>query len=230
MLGINPGSIDTMTFIERTDPELKKAVVQQISYLPSVNSTNIGVAVRDGVVTLSGEVDSYAERYLAEKATLRVRGVSAVAEEITVRSSAGATDAKIAQEAHDALNRAVDVPHGAVQVAVKDHVVTLSGTTIWHFQRVAAARAVRYLKGITGIHNNVTIAPEVSASGVKEAISAALIRDVELEARKITVHADGGHVTLDGRVHSRAELIQADWAAWSAPGVTNVTCNLKITP
>ena len=219
-----------MTFIERTDPELKKAVVQEISYLPSVNSTNIGVAVRDGVVTLSGEVDTYPERFLAEKATLRVRGVNAVAEEITVRSSAGATDAKIAQEAHEALDRAVDVPPGSVKVMVMEHVITLTGNTTWHFQREAAARAVRYLKGVTGIHNNVTIIPTVTAAGIKDAINGALVRDAELEARKITVHADGGHVTLDGNVHSWAERVQADRAAWSAPGVTNVTSNLKVAP
>jgi osmotically-inducible protein OsmY len=219
-----------MTFLKRSDPDLKKAVVEEISYQPSVNSTNIGVAVKNGVVTLSGEVDSYPERYLAEKATLRVRGVSAVAEEITVRNSEGATDSSIAQEAHEALERAVDVPADTITVMVKDHAVTLSGTTRWHFQRVAAARAVRYLKGVTGIHNDVTITPDASAAGIKDAINGALVRDAELEARKITVHADGGHVTLDGHVHSRAELIQADWAAWSAPGVTNVTSNLTVTP
>jgi osmotically-inducible protein OsmY len=219
-----------MKLIERTDTDLKSAVTQAIAWMPSVNSTHIGVSVTRGVVTLSGEVDSYPERYQAEKAALRVRGVNAVAEEITVRGLAGATDSVIAREAHEALERAVDVPKDAVKVTVQNHVITLTGDIAWQYQREAAARAVRYLNGVTGIHNNLSIKPVASAAGIKSAISDALTRDAQLEARNITVVTDGGHVTLEGKVHTWSEQHQADWAAWSAPGVSAVTNNLRIGP
>lgn len=217
-----------MKLTDRTDTDLKNAVADQIAWLPSVNNAHIGVSVTDGVVTLSGEVDSYPERYQAERAALGVRGVHAVAEEITVRSLPGTTDSVIAKEAHEALERAIDVPKGAVQVTVANHVITLSGNTPWQFQREAAARAVRYLKGVTGIHNNLIVKPVASASGIKTAIVEAFTRDAQLEARNITVMTDGGHITLEGKVHTWAEQHQADWAAWSAPGVSNVTNNLRI--
>jgi osmotically-inducible protein OsmY len=217
-----------MKAMERTDTDLKNAVSDAIDWLPSVNSAHIGVSVSQGVVTLSGQVDSYPQRYQAEKAALRVRGVNAVAEEITVRGLAGTTDSGIAKEAHEALERAVDVPKDTVKVTVQEHVITLTGNMTWQFQREAAARAVRYLHGVIGIHNNLSIKPAASADGIKTAITDALTRDAQLEARNITVMTDGGHVTLEGKVHTWSEQHQADWAAWSAPGVSAVTNNLRI--
>lgn len=218
-----------MKLTERTDTDLKTAVTQEISWLPNVNSTHIGVSVNHGVVTLSGEVDSFPERFQAEQAALRIRGVSAVAEEITVRSLPGTNDSAIAHEAHQALERAVDVPDN-VQVTVQDHVITLTGNTTWQFQREAASRAVRYLKGVTGVRNNLIVKPVASAIGIKTAIVEALTRDALLEARNITVATDGGHITLEGKVHSWSEQQHARRAAWSAPGVTEVTNNLRIAP
>jgi osmotically-inducible protein OsmY len=219
-----------MKLMERTDADLKNAVSAEIAWMPNVNSAHIGVSVTGGVVTLSGEVNSYPERYHAEQAALRVRGVSAVAEEITVRGLAGTTDTVIAREAHEALERAVDVPADAVQVTVADHAITLTGNTSWQFQREAAARAVRYLKGVTAIHNNLIVKPTASSSGIKTAIGDAFTRDAQLEARNITVVTDGGHITLEGKVHTWAEQHQAGWAAWCAPGVNKVTNNLRIGP
>ena len=214
---------------QRTDAELKDAVADELGWTPSVNSTHIGVAVDHGAVTLSGEVDTYPERFLAERAALRVHGVTAVAEEVTVRNPRGAAnDADIAREASEALERAVDVPPDSVKAVVHDHFITLSGSVTWYYQREAAERAVRYLKGVTGVHNTVKIKPAVSASGLKSAISAALVRNAQLEGKHITVTADAGVVTLEGTVHSGSERRQANTTAWSAPGVTNVMNHLRI--
>jgi osmotically-inducible protein OsmY len=130
----------------RPDAELKAAVVDELQWTPGVDSTYIGVSVTDGAVTLSGEVESYPEKSLAEKAVQRVRGVTAIAEEITVRDTWGAADTDIAREAGEALQRSVDVPD-TVRATVHGRVVTLSGVVEWQYQRAAAARAVRHLKG-----------------------------------------------------------------------------------
>lgn len=213
---------------QRTDAELKDAVANELAWTPSVNSTRIGVAVDHGAVTLSGEVDTYPERRFAEKAALRVRGVTAVAEEVTVRKTWGAAnDADIAREASEALARAVDLPD-SVKVVVRDHFITLSGPVTWHYQLEAAERAVRYLKGVTGVLNTVEIKPTVSAAGLKTAISAALVRNAQLEGKHITVTADAGVVTLEGTVHSWSESRQANAAAWSGPGVTRVMNHLRV--
>ncbi|MDQ6615662.1 MAG: BON domain-containing protein [Actinomycetota bacterium] len=214
--------------LQRTDADLKDAVAEELAWTPSVNSAHIGVAVDHGAVTLSGEVDTYPERLQAEKAALRVRGVVAVAEEVTVRNSWGAANpADVAREASEALERAVNVPD-SVKAVVHDHFITLSGTVAWQFQRAAAERAVRFLRGVTGVHNNIAIKPAVSAAGLKNAISAAFVRSAQLEGKNITVTADGGVVTLEGTVHSWSDKSQATTAAWSAPGVTSVMNRLRI--
>jgi osmotically-inducible protein OsmY len=215
--------------LQRTDADLKDAVADELAWTPSVNGTHIGVAVDHGAVTLSGEVDSYPERLLAEKAALRVRGVTAVAEEVTVRNTwAAPTDADIAREAVEALARAVDVPPDSIKAVVQNRFITLSGLVTWHYQREAAGRAVRYLKGIAGVLNTIAIKPTVSSAGLKSAISAALVRNAQLEGQHITVTADAGLVTLEGTVHSSSEHRQATNVAWSAPGVTNVMNRLRI--
>ena len=145
-----------------------------------------------------------------------------------MRRWAGANDTDIARQASEALAHSVDVPADAVKVVVHDHGITLSGSTPWQFQRRAAERAVRYLKGVTSVHNGITIRPVASATGIKTAITAAFVRDAQLEGRNITVTADGGQVTLRGKVHSVAERRRANTAAWSAPGVTGVTSQLTV--
>ena len=212
------------------DSELKQAVTDELSWLPYLNSTKIGVAVNDGAVMLSGEVDSYPEKLQAEHAAMRVRGVTAIAEELTVRGKwQGAGDLDIAREATDALDRAVNVPDGAVTATVHDHIITLSGHVPWDYQRESAARAVRYLKGVTGLHNMIAIKPTVSASGIRTSIAAALVRSAEVDGRTVTVHAaDDGAVRLEGTVHSWHEREVAQRSAWFAPGVTAVVNDLHV--
>lgn len=220
-----------MTQIDKmNDVRLKTAVVDELDWTPSVNSTQIGVAINDGVVTLSGEVGTYPEKRDAERAALRVRGVTAVAEEIKVRSIfAEIDDAHIARKASEALEQAVDVPSDSVKVEVQDHAVTLSGHVTWQFQRAAAYRSVRFLKGVTDVLNSIVIQPAVATDDVKTAISTAIVRSAQNEGDGITVVADdNGGVTLSGDVHSWAERRQSEHAAWSAPGVNSVINKIRV--
>jgi osmotically-inducible protein OsmY len=213
----------------RTDTQLKNAIVEELDWAPNVSSARIGVAVDKGAVTLSGEVDTYPERHYAEKAALRVGGVTAVAEEITVRNSTKRpTDSDIAREAGEALDRAVDVPDGAVKAVVHEGRVTLSGPVTWQFQREAAGRSVRYLKGVASVRNDVIIKPIASSYGIHTAISAALTRSAQLESQHITVTAHDSTATLEGTVRSWHDRQQAGIAAWSAPGVTQVKNHLRV--
>lgn len=219
-----------MTTTQRTDAELKDAVSEELDWAPNVNAVRIGVSVDDGAVTLSGEVDSYPERRRAEKAALRVRGVTAVAEEITVRNLWGATsDSEIAREAGEALERDTDVPHDSVKAVVHDHSITLSGPVHWQFQRKAADRAVRNLKGVTGVKNTITIEPSIYPVNIQHAISKAFVRTARNDGEHVKVTANAGEVTLEGTVHSWSERQQATATAWSAPGVSNVVNRLRIT-
>lgn len=215
--------------LHRPDSELKSAVIDEIRWTPNVNSTHIGVSVNDGAVTLSGAVDSFPEKLLASRAVQRVRGVVAVAQEITVNSTwSDTTDTDIAMEAGEAVQRAIDVPE-TVKVSVHDHVVTLSGSVMWHHEREAADRAVRYTKGVKTVLNTIHIRPTAMAGNIKTAIGAALVRNAQLESKHITVTANAaGVVTLEGSVGSWAERRQAEYASWAAPGVTDVVDHLKI--
>jgi VCBS repeat-containing protein len=217
-----------MAITQRTDQQLKDAIVSEMDWTPSINSEKVGVSVNHGAVTLSGEVDSYPEKFLAEQAALRVSGVHAVAEEITVRSIWTTNDTDIAREAAEALERAIDVPESGVVVEVHEGAITLSGSTHWNFQRAAAERAVQYLKGVTAVRNTIAIDPIASASDIKTAITGAFVRDAQLEGRNIKVTATSGDVTLEGIVHSWSEWQHAESTAWSAPGVTHVTTKLSV--
>ena len=214
-----------------TDATLEAAVIEELKWTPSIDSSHIDVSAEYGIVTLSGEVDSYPEKFLAEKAALRVHGVSGVSGEIRVRNNWSAlSDVDIAAEVDAALERAIDVPPGSVQGVVDDHFVTLAGSVNWHFQRQAAERAVRYLKGVTGLRNSITIEPKVSATGLKKTITAALDRNAQLKKRGISVATDEDAVILTGKVRTCAERHQADMTAWSAPGVTSVANQLVVAP
>jgi osmotically-inducible protein OsmY len=216
--------------LHRPDHELKAAIVEELRWIPNVNSDRIGVSVNHGAVTLSGEVESYPEKHLAAKTALHVRGVTAIAEELTVRTNWGtANDSDIARDAAQALERAIDVPDDAVKATVHDHVITLSGQVPWHYQRESARRAVKYIKGVKDVANAVVIKPTVSASGTKDAIRAAFERSAQFESSHTTVTASAdGTVTLEGTVHSFADRHIAETAAWQAPGVTGVVNNLRI--
>ena len=213
-----------------SDLELKKSVEAELNWEPSINAAEIGVAVKDGVVTLTGRVESYWEKVAAEGAAGRVARVRAVANELEIRlpSSSERTDEDIARAAVNALDWFVSVPSDRIKVKVSKGWVTLEGTVDWQYQKSAAERAVRDLIGVKGVTNVVEVKPRVSATEVKSAIEAALKRSAEVDARRITVETDGDKVILRGTVRSVAERHEAERAAWRAPGVRTVENQVTI--
>lgn len=215
----------------KTDAQLQRDIMDELRWDPAVGDAEIGVAVKDGVVTLAGEVESFAKRFAAVKAAERVAGIRALAEDIHVKipSAATRTDTEIAHAAANALEWDVEVPISGVTARVQDGWVWLEGEVEWQYQRVAAERAVRYLTGVKGVNNVVRIAPRLSTSDVKDRIERALKRNAELESKHITIEtAPEGKVVLRGTVHSFAERKDAENAAWSAPGVREVDDELAV--
>lgn len=212
------------------DKTLRDDVIEALDFDPSVNAADIGVAVKEGVVTLSGHVGSFAEKMAAEQCVKRVRGVKAIAEELTVRyaSDKKTADDEIAHRAVSILTWHWEIPKDAIKVKVERGVVTLSGQVPWHFQRIAAETAVRKLTGVISVCNAVTIMPRTSEADVKEKIMAAFRRDADLESQGIRVMVNDDKVRLEGVVKAWRERNIAEQAAWSAPGVRIVEDNLKL--
>ena len=217
-------------FEMKTDAQLKKDVMEELRWEPSVTANDINVATHDGVVTLSGRVPHYAEKLAAERATQRVEGVTAIAEEMDVHPTGtfDRKDSDIAQAVVNSLKWHVWVP-SHVQATVENGWVTLTGTVTWGYQRNSAEDCVRYLPGVKGVSNNVILKPSVQPTAIKDAIEKALKRDAEIDAENIDVSADGGKVTLAGTVTSWDEREEAATAAWSAPGVTSVENNIAVS-
>ena len=216
----------------RTDMELQKDVAEELKWEPRLQEDEIGVAVKNGVVTLTGFVPDYAQRRAAAKAAERVVGVRAVAQELVVKvpEMFRYSDTELAHRVVNALAWDVEVPNEKIQAKVEDGWVTLEGTVDWQYQRNAAERAVRYLGGIKGVANQIAIAPSMSASAydVAQRIKAALHRTAEVEAKRVEVTAKDGKVVLTGSVRSWPERADVERAAWSASGVMAVDDRLAV--
>lgn len=213
----------------KTDRQIQKDVMDELAFAPEVNAENIGVSVKDNVVTLNGFVPNFFEKYAAEKAAFRVAGVRAVADDITVKlpDSNVKTDADIAKAAADALEWRISIP-STVHVSVENGVVILRGDVEWAYQRQEATDAVSYLKGVVSVTNHINVKTKLRPLDIKEKIEKALVRSAEEDAKQIHVETADGKVILTGTVHSRAEMNDAEWAAWAAPGVHMVDNRLSI--
>jgi osmotically-inducible protein OsmY len=206
----------------KDDEQLRRDVLAELEYDPSIDARKIGVAVEDGIVTLTGEVSSFAEKWNAERAAERVEGVRGIVNKIEVKIVGDYSDTDIAREAADALRWNLMVPPGKVIPKVENGYITLTGEVNYDFQRRAAEKAVRYIPGVKGVINLITIKPKVEPKEIKEKIEDALKRMATVDAENIQVEVQGSEIVLRGTVRSWAERHEAEKVAWSAPGVTSV--------
>ena len=215
-----------------TDSELKRDVMDELMWEPDINAVEIGVAVKDGVVTLSGYVDSYHEKLAAERAAQGVFGVKAVVQEIKVRLPAPLqrSDEDIAKAAVNALTWNMSVPHDRIKVRVQDGSVTLSGQVDWRYQRNAAEDAVCDLMGVVGVTNQISVKPSLKPTEIKTKIESAFQRNALLDARRVAVQVRGDRVILEGSVRSYVEKREAEQAACSAPGICEVENKIIVSP
>jgi len=214
------------------DKEIQADVIEELQIDPTVDATQIGVAVKDGVVTFTGYVPTYGQQWAAVKAAKRVYGVKGIADDLQVHlpSSAQRTDTEVAQAALTALKWNTSVPDDVLKVTVENGWVTLEGSVDWQYQKDAAEFAVRYLTGVKGVINDIAITPKIKPKEVQEKIQSAFERSADLDARRIGVKTNEGKVTLHGNVRSWTEHDEAQRAAWSVPGVREVENDLVVTP
>lgn len=218
----------TTATLTHTDQEIQTDVMAELRWDPSVPATEIGVVVKDGVVTLTGTVDTYMKKWRAEEVAHRVNGVIAVANDIQVRSIGERTDSDIAAAALHALSWNSTVPQGKVHVTVDKGWVTLKGDVEWQYQRQEAERVVRRLLGVKGVSNLITVKPATTPSDLKRKIEDALVRNAQVDAERITVEVQGSKAVLRGKVRSWAEREEAERVAWLAPGITSVDNQISL--
>jgi osmotically-inducible protein OsmY len=212
------------------DKTLRKDVIDELDFEPSVDAADIAVTVDNGIVSLSGQVSSYMQKLAAEAAAWRVRGVKAVTTGIHVRPfPTGMSDTDIAARAVQALALDATLPANALRVTVQNGAVTLRGELPWQYQREHAERAVRHLAGVTTVNDLITLRPMVQPTEVKQRIENALKRHASVEAARIRVLTADGEVTLEGEVDNWEERVAVEQAAWSAPGVRKVQDRLAIS-
>jgi len=216
----------------KTDAQLKKDIGDELEWEPSVNATHIGVSVDRGVVTLTGHIDTYAEKAAVERAVQRVQGVQAIALELDVKLAPNhqRSDTELAQSLQSALQAQALVPASRISMKVEHGWVTLSGEVDWDYQRSNAERTVHQTMGVVGVSNRITLKARTVPTDVSNRIKDALARQAEREARGIEVSIAGSTATLRGSVHSWAERNAAQGAAWSAPGISLVVNELKVQP
>lgn len=216
--------------MKKSDSQVQHDVIAELEWEASVDHADIGVAVNDGVVTLSGYVKSYPQKMAAEKAARRVAGVTAIAEEIRVRfaSDPKTADHEIAKRIVDMFNWNVFVPDDKIAVKVEHGWVTLTGTVDAHYQAEEARKVAGRVNGVVGVSNLVTLRPAPAATDVKARIKEAFKRQANLDAASVTVVTDGNTVRLGGRVKAWNERGIAERAAWSAPGVSRVEDNIVV--
>jgi len=225
---------DTASLLEldamSTEMNLRKNVENELDWNPSVDVTNVGVALKDGIVTLTGHVPSYWEKTSAERAVKKVAGVKGIANELEVRllGSNKRDDTDIAADAVHALEANSSVPKARIKVIVKNGYLKLEGDVDWHFQKNAAARAVQFLRGVNGVTNDIKIVPKTTPSDIKAKIAKAFERRAQLDANALSVIVEGGNVTINGKVHTWAERNEAINAIWDAPGVSHVIDHLQV--
>jgi osmotically-inducible protein OsmY len=234
--GVNVGAENQFLSRKETamnsDNEIQSDVIEELQVDPSIDHTQIGVAVKNGIVSLTGFVPNYSQKWETEKAAKRVYGVKGIADDLYVHppTSLERTDAEIAQAALNAMNWHTAIPDDKISVTADHGFLTLEGAVDWQYQKDAAESVVRHLNGVKGVLNSITLTPLIKPADVQSKIQSAFERHADLEARRIGVEATGGKVVLSGNVRSWNERDEAQRAAWNVPGVKEIENHLVVTP